>query len=63
MNTRGRRGRSARVSRLIRLLRAHGLIRKETAARRYTVTPRGREIMTAILAAQTITLEQLRKTA
>jgi hypothetical protein len=58
-----RRHRSAQVTRLIRLLRAHGLIKKEPRTHRYTVTPHGREIMTAILTAQNVTLEQLRTTA
>jgi len=55
------RRRSARVTRLIRLLRAHGLVKKEPRARRYSVTARGRETMTALLAAQDVTLENLRK--
>lgn len=55
--------RSAWITRRIRMLRAHGLIKKETRTHRYTVTPRGREIMTALLAAQDITLEQLRRAA
>lgn len=58
-----KRRRSARVTRRIRLLRAHRLVKKETGAHRYTVTPRGREILTAILTAQDSTLEPLRKVA
>lgn len=57
------RRRSSRVTRLIGLLRAHRLIKKEPGAHRYTVTPRGREILTAILAAQDVSLEELRKAA
>lgn len=57
------RRRSGRVTRLLGLLRAHRLIKKETGAHRYTVTQRGHDILTPILAAQDITLEELRKTA
>jgi hypothetical protein len=58
-----RRRRSGRVTRLIRLLRAHGVIRKLPRVRRYRVTPRGQEILTASLVAQDVTLEQLRNLA
>lgn len=58
-----KRCRSSRVTRLIGLLRAHRLVKKEPKSHRYTVTPRGREILTAILAAQDVSLEQLRKAA
>jgi hypothetical protein len=56
-----RRRQSARVTRLIRMLRAHGLVRKLSGMRRYKITPHGREILTAVLAAQDVTLEQLSK--
>ena len=54
-----RRRRSARVSRRLRLLRAHGLIRKVAGTHRYHVTDYGRKAITAILAAQHATLNQL----
>ncbi len=54
---------SARVSRRLRMLRAHHLIQKVPHTHRYVVTARGREIVSAILAAQQITLEQLNQLA
>ena len=50
---------ASRVSYRLRLLRNHGLIRKVKNQRRYHVTPKGREIISAILAAQHATLQQL----
>jgi hypothetical protein len=58
-----KRRRSAKVSRMLRMLRAHGLIRKVNATHRYTLTPNGRDILTAILATQHITLQQLHRAA
>jgi hypothetical protein len=58
----GRR-RSARTSRLIRLLRAHGLVRRVPKTHRNRVTEKGREILTAILAAQNLSLDVLNKAA
>lgn len=55
-----RRRRSARVTRLIRLLRVHGLIRKQSGSFRYLVTPKGRDLFTAVLAAQQLSLAQLK---
>lgn len=52
---------SARVTRLIRLLRAHALVRKITGTHRYRLTPKGREIATAVLRYQNATLQQLSK--
>ena len=57
------RRRSAQVSRLFRMLRAHHLIQKVPRTHRYVVTARGREIISAVLASQQITLEQLNKLA
>lgn len=45
------RRRSAAISRKLRLLRAHYLIRKVPSSYRYQLTPLGRQIITAILAA------------
>jgi hypothetical protein len=52
-----RRRRSARISRQIALLRAHGLVQKVPRSHRYRMTPRGRQIATAILAAHSISLK------
>jgi hypothetical protein len=57
------RRRSARVSRLLRMLRAHRLIQKVPRTHRYIITPRGREILSAVLAAHRIRLDQLNKLA
>jgi len=54
-----KRRRSARVSRLLRMLRAHHLIQKVPRTHRYVLTPRGRDIINAVLAATQITLERL----
>jgi hypothetical protein len=45
------RRRSAAISRKLRLLRAHHLIRKVSHSYRYQLTPLGRQITTAVLAA------------
>lgn len=58
-----RRRRSAYVTRLIRLLRAHHLLRKVPKTHRYKLTTDGRENITAILAVQEVTLQQLRRSA
>jgi hypothetical protein len=46
------RRRSAAISRKLRLLRAHGLIHKVPKTHRYLVSPQGRNIITALLAAR-----------
>src|SRR5215470_5928464 len=58
-----KRRRSAWVSRQIRLLRAHGLIRKVPYENRYHITPSGRRLITAVLAARKATVAQLSKAA
>jgi len=50
---------ASRVTYRLRLLRVHGLIRKVKNQRRYYVTPKGRNIISAILTAQSATLQQL----
>jgi hypothetical protein len=57
------RSRSARVSRLLRMLRAHHLIQKVPKTHRYVLTARGRDVISAVLSAHRITLEQLNKLA
>ena len=53
------RRQSGRVSRLLGLLRAHGLIQKITKTHRYQVTKRGREQITAIMAARAAAVDKL----
>ena len=50
---------ASRVCYRLKLLRTHGLIRKIKNQRRYRVTPKGREIISAILITQHATLQQL----
>jgi hypothetical protein len=58
-----RRRIASKVSYRLRILRAHGLIRKSPGRRRYHVTTKGREIITALSRSQHITLQQLNATA
>ncbi len=58
-----KRRRSSRVSRLLRMLRAHHLIRKVSKCYRYVLTPKGRDIVTAVLTIRKVTVEQLNKIA
>lgn len=53
------RRRSSAISRKLRLLRAHRLIRKVPGSHRYHVTPRGRHIATAVIAASNTTINLL----
>ena len=53
------RRQSGRVSRLLALLRTHGLIQKIPKTHRYQVTTRGREQITAILAARAAGVQKL----
>lgn len=54
-----RRRHSAAVSRKLRLLRAHGLLRKVPHTHRYLITEAGRVQLTALVAAQQASIEQL----
>jgi len=54
-----RRRIASKVSYRLRILRSHGLIRKSPGRRRYHVTTKGREIITALSRSQHITLQQL----
>ncbi|OHE89373.1 MAG: hypothetical protein A3G75_11940 [Verrucomicrobia bacterium RIFCSPLOWO2_12_FULL_64_8] len=58
-----RRRRSAQITRRLRMLRAHGLIRKIPASRRYLLTNKGRDILSVVLTAQRVTLQQLNTAA
>lgn len=51
--------RSGMTTRSIRLLRDHGVIRKLPKARRYQLTPRGRQLVTALQAALGASIEEL----
>jgi len=53
------RRRSAAVGRKLRLLRAHGLLRKVPHTHRYLVSRSGRDLLTALVAAQHATTEKL----
>ena len=53
------RRRSAAISRKLRLLRAHGLIHKIPKTHRYQLSPHGREIINALLAARQASIAQL----
>jgi hypothetical protein len=54
---------ASKVSYRLRILRAHGLIRKVPRQRRYHMTTKGRQIVTALLQAQHATLQQLNSLA
>jgi hypothetical protein len=58
-----RRRRSSRVSRLLRMLRAHHLVKRVPSTYRYLLTPPGRDILSAVLTSQRVTLRQLNKAA
>ena len=53
------RRRSSAVTRKLRLLRAHGLIHKVPHRHRYTVSPKGRQAITALLAAREANTKEL----
>jgi hypothetical protein len=57
------KSRSAAVTRKLRLLRAHGLIKKVPKTHRYTLTKRGREIITTLLAARSADAQKLLEAA
>lgn len=52
-----------RVTRQLRMLRAHGLIGKISRTHRYRLSAKGRQIVSALLRAQEVSLEQLNKAA
>ena len=58
-----RRRQMAKVTRLIRMLRAHGLVHKVSKTHRYTVSPKGRETIAALLAARSAKTQELLKVA
>lgn len=58
-----KRQQSAVVTRKLRLLRAHGLISKVPRTYRYVLTTKGRQVVSALLAAQEANVEELQKLA
>ena len=58
-----RRRQSAAITRKLALLRAHGLIRKVSGSHRYLLSPNGRRIITALLAARRADVDQLTRMA
>lgn len=58
-----RRRQMAKVTRLIRMLRAHGLVHKVAKTHRYTVSSKGHETITALLAARSANTQKLMKLA
>jgi hypothetical protein len=58
-----KRQRSGRVTRLLRMLRAHGLIEKVSHTHRYLVTPKGRQVITALIAARQADIAKLTNAA
>ncbi len=57
------RRRRAAVTRRLRMLRAHALIRKVPSTHRYVLSPKGREILTALSATQNLTIQELQRAA
>jgi hypothetical protein len=58
-----RRRQAAAITRKLTMLRAHGLLRKIPHSHHYQLTPKGRRIITALLAACHADVEQLTKLA
>jgi hypothetical protein len=58
-----RRKLSAKVTRLIGMLRAHGLIRKIPREHRYTLTQKGKSVVSALLVASSVQIKQLAELA
>jgi hypothetical protein len=58
-----RRRQSAAITRQLRLLRAHGLIHKVPKTHRYVVSEKGRQVITALLAARNASTEALNAAA
>jgi len=58
-----KRRRSGQITRKLRMLRAHGLIHKLPHTHRYMVSEKGRQVITALLAAREADIEKLSKAA
>lgn len=63
MTPASRRSAAARVSYRIRILRGHRLIGKLSRTRRYRITQKGRDIATAAITSQKVTVQQLANAA
>jgi hypothetical protein len=57
------RRQAAAITRRLALLRAHGVLRKVGGTHRYQLSPRGRRVLTALLAARNADVDQLTKIA
>lgn len=57
------RRQSSAVTRRLRMLRAHGLIRKVPRTHRYVISPKGRQVITALLAVRQADTEKLTNAA
>jgi hypothetical protein len=57
------RSQTAKVTRLIRMLRAHGLVHKISKTHRYSVSPQGHEIITALINARNAKIKTLTQLA
>lgn len=57
------RSQTAKVTRLIRMLRAHGLVHKISKTHRYTISPQGHEIITALINARNAKIKTLTQLA
>ena len=57
------RSQTAKVTRLIRMLRAHGLVHKISKTHRYSVSPQGHEITTALINARNAKIKTLTQLA
>jgi hypothetical protein len=62
-DARDQRRQSAAITRRLRLLRAHGLIHKVAKTHRYQLSPSGREIINALLAARQASIAKLTQAA
>lgn len=58
-----KRRRSARISHLLRILRAHGILQKVPKSHRYQLTPRGHDILTAVITAHNASVKKLTELA
>lgn len=58
-----KRRRAAAITRKLKLLRVHSLLKKVSGTHRYVVTAKGREVITALLAARQADVDRLTKIA
>lgn len=58
-----RRRRSARISYLLRILRAHGVLHKVPKSHRYKISPKGHDLLVAVLTAHNASIEKLTRLA